>query len=300
MYCPKCQNIVPHTIGCCPYCGSPLNTQTKPCSAHLAAGHNALGVPTFIFNVNGVDFTMVKVEKGTFYRGASLKSVRARMSSGSNWRQDYPLVTLETYYIGETPVTQELWESVMHDHDSSISYLDEKDTYNPSRFKGKDLPVDGISSYEAHNFLIKLSWITGWNFDIPTDDEWEFAARGGNRSRGYTYAGSDNIDEVAWFSENSYTSTWEWSAFFPRKTRTWHTHPVKAKRPNELGLYDMSGNVSELCRRDRRYTECRGGCFEDEADDCETVNYYCHYKPENIGCRLVLREIDNWKLQVRH
>ena len=129
-------------------------------------------------------------------------------------------VTLtKDYYIGETEVTQELWTAVMWS--------------NPSSFKGSDqLPVESVSWNDCQAFITKLNELTGKNFRLPTEAEWEFAARGGNASEGYTYSGSNTLGDVAWYFSNS-----------SRKT-----HEVATKAPNELGLYDMSGNVWEWCQ----------------------------------------------------
>ena len=301
MICQKCNDNVPDRNGRCPYCGTPLGTQATTQRATPVPGRNALGIPTLTFNANGVGLTMVRVERGSFYRGISLEALKEEISQGTDWRKDYPLVTLETYYISETLLTQEQWEAVMPDNDNNIAYWDDKKgIYNPSSFKGMDLPVNGIDLHSANQFINKLNSITGWVFDLPTNDEWEFAARGGNLSKGYKYAGSDNINEVAWHRGNSSVRKLVWKGLFPQQERRWLPHPVKTKLPNELGLYDMSGNVSDLCRRHRMFSaDIRGGSFEDDAQNCETANLYSEYKPENIGCHIVLRTADNWILQVR-
>ena len=103
---------------------------------------------------------------------------------------------------------------------------------NPSHFKGSNFPVERVSWDDCQEFLLKLNQKTGKNFRLPTEAEWEFAARGGNNSKGYKYSGSNTIDDVAWYSSYNSGST---------------THPVASKNANELGLYDMSGNVSEWC-----------------------------------------------------
>ncbi len=165
------------------------------------------------FEVNGVSFKMIKVEGGTFLMGAPESDTDAYEDEKPRHR-----VTLSDYYIGETAVTQELWEAVMGD--------------NPSSFPGADLPVEQVSWDECNTFITELNALTGKKFRLPTEAEWEFAARGGNKSKGYKYSGSNNIDEVAWYNENSDHTT----------------HIVKTKQPNELGLYDMSGNVFEWCQ----------------------------------------------------
>ena len=166
------------------------------------------------FTVNGVAFKMVKVAGGTFQMGATSEQ-------GSDaYDDEYPVhsVTLSDYYIGQTQVTQELWEAVMGS--------------NPSYFTGDNRrPVENVSWNDCQEFIKKLNRFTGKNFRLPTEAEWEYAARGGSKSRGYKYSGSNNPDAVAWYGKNS----------------GYETHPVAQKQSNELGLYDMSGNVWEWC-----------------------------------------------------
>ena len=165
------------------------------------------------FTVAGVSFTMVFVEGGTFTMGATSEQGK------DAYKDEYPIheVTLSDYYIGETEVTQALWKAVMGS--------------NPSYFKGDNLPVENVSYDDVKTFITKLNQKTGKTFRLPTEAEWEYAARGGKKSKGYKYSGSNNIDDVAWYEGNSNKKT----------------HPVKTKRPNELGIYDMSGNVWEWC-----------------------------------------------------
>ena len=160
------------------------------------------------YTVNGVTFAMVPVEGGTFMMGDG-------RSEGSH----YPhLVQLSSFKIGLTEVTQELWEAVMGE--------------NPSPTTGANLPVDQVTWYQCMDFTARLRELTGVNFQLPTDAQWEFAARGGNLSQGYYYSGSDSIDDVAWYNIDGHTGS---------------VHPVAQKNPNELGIYDMSGNAWEWC-----------------------------------------------------
>ena len=165
------------------------------------------------FTVNGVSFDMVEVEGGTFTMGATAEQGSDAYGDEKPTHQ----VTLPSYYIGKTEVTQELWQAVMGS--------------NPSNFTGTNLPVEKVSWDDCKTFIAKLNALTGKNFRLPTEAEWEFAARGGNKSRGYKYCGSNTLSDVAWYVDNSDNKT----------------HPVAAKAPNELGIYDMSGNVLEWC-----------------------------------------------------
>lgn len=203
-----------------------------------------------VITVNGVSFKMVKVTGGTFLMGST---------SGENNEKPVHSVTLSDYYIGETEVTRELWQAVMGS--------------NPSGFNGNKLPVEYVSWYDCQTFITKLNELTGQNFRLPTEAEWEFAAKGGTQSKGYTYSGSNTIGGVAWYYSNSSSNT----------------HVVATKAPNELGLYDMSGNVWEWCQdwygsysssaqtnptgpSSGSYRVIRGGSCYDIAADCRTAS----------------------------
>ena len=167
-----------------------------------------------VYTVNGVSFKMISVEGGTFTMGATAEQGSDAFDDEKPKHQ----VTLSSYAIGETEVTQELWLAVMGS--------------NPSYYSGKQLPVESVSWDNCQTFIAKLNQLTGANFRLPTEAEWEFAARGGHKTLGYKYAGSNTIGDVAWYDGNSSSKT----------------HSVAQKQPNELGLYDMSGNVSEWCQ----------------------------------------------------
>ena len=204
------------------------------------------------FEANGVSFTMIPVEGGTFTMGAT-----SEMEDPEDEEKPTHQVTLSSYYIGETEVTQALWMAVMGS--------------NPSEFIGDDLPVEYVSWDDCQTFISKLNALTGKYFRLPTEAEWEFAARGGNQSRHTQYSGSSRIDDVAWYKGNSSEKT----------------HPVKTKQPNELGIYDMAGNVDEWCQdwygdysshaqtnptgaSSGTYRVLRGGCWGYELWGCRS------------------------------
>ncbi len=192
-------------------------------------GKAASGEQTF--TVNGVSFTMIHVQGGTFTMGATSE----QGSDASDDEKPAHQVTVSSFSIGQTEVTQELWQAVMD--------------YNPSRFNGTGnpkygseigedtgtnlkRPVEYVSWDDCQLFMRKLNQLTGKNFRLPTEAEWEYAARGGSKSRGYEYSGGDTLDNVAWYCDN---------------IPSLGTQSVASKSPNELGLYDMSGNVWEWC-----------------------------------------------------
>lgn len=249
----------------------PTSTPTKK-----VEDEKPITIESKIIQANGVEFKMIKVDGGTFNMGSI---------DGCTDEQPIHQVTLSDYYIAETQVTQEIWNSVMGN--------------NPSNFKNEKSPVENVSWENCQAFIEKLNSITDCCFRLPTEAEWEYAARGGKYSKGYIYSGSNNIEEVAWWWENS------------NKT----THPVKTKKPNELGIYDMSGNVWEWCEDDNSKYQPesvmdpliqdnssskieRGGCWDDNwgdtAKSCR-VSYrssdWKTYSSKRIGFRLAMSTV---------
>ena len=220
---------------------------------------------------------LVYVQGGTFRMGAT-----SEQGSDPYYSDEKPVhkVTLSSYYIGKYEVTQDLWQAVMGS--------------NPSYFKGSRKPVECVSWWDCQTFISKLNSLTGKRFRLPTEAEWEFASRGGTMSRGYKYSGSNTLSNVAWYIDNSGLSS--------------TTHDVGTKSPNELGLYDMSGNVEEWCSDwyayyssssqtnptgpssgSRRVT--RGDSWASDARFCRS-SHRSSYAPDSsstgIGLRLVL------------
>ena len=166
--------------------------------------------PANEFNVNGAKFSVVKVEGGTFMMGAARTD-----GFSSTVEKPQHEVTVDSFKIAKTPVTQGLWIAVMGT--------------NPSLHKGDQmLPIENVSWEDVQVFINRLNAITGKNFRLPTEAEWEYAARGGNKDDDGHFSGG-TLDDVAWYAGNSGNQP----------------HPVGTKQPNELGIYDMSGNVDE-------------------------------------------------------
>ena len=218
------------------------------------------------FTVRGVSFVMKKVEGGTFTMGALPNDTLADADEVRH------RVTLKNYYIGQTEVTQELWSAIM--------------PKNRSRHKSPQFPVEYVTYGMIQEFITKLNALTGQHFRLPTEAEWEYAARGGKRSKGYLYAGSNDINEVAYTLSN-------------RKAH--EQLPVASLKPNELGIYDMSGNVWEWCEDWYRKTPTskpssnfiviRGGGHDCSPRYCRSTNRFMYdqrRRRDLVGFRLAL------------
>jgi len=205
---------------------------------------------------------MVPVQGGTFTMGEKYSWL-----SGLGQDNKAHQVTVSSFRIGKYPVTQEEWRAVMGDNPGD----------NPSINKGDKLPVENVSWNDCKAFILTLNRMTGKKFRLPTEAEWEFAARGGKKSRGYKYSGSNTLNDVAWYVGNSGSKT----------------HEVGTKAPNELGLYDMSGNVYESCedKYDTANYNCRGGSALSMIMGCVITYRFFKapdYRSGNIGFRLAL------------
>ena len=186
--------------------GSSTSSRTQSSASSTLSAEKRRIIDNLISN-------MVYVSGGTFIMGATSE----QGSDAEDDEKPVHQVTLSSFSTGRYEVTQEEWEAVMGS--------------NPSHRKGAKHPVENVSWNDCQEFIRKLNALTGKQFRLPTEAEWEYAARGGNNSRGYKYPGSNDIGSVAWYWRNS----------------NHQTHPVGQKAPNELGLYDMAGNVMEWC-----------------------------------------------------
>ena len=241
----------------------------------LLAGATVVQAQDRHYTVNGVKFTMKHIKGGTFMMGATDNDAMAEADE-----KPAHSVSVADYYIGETEVTQELWKAVMGS--------------NPAKFKGENCPIENVSFNDCRRFVEKLSQLTGRHFRLPTEAEWEYAARGGQRSKGYMYAGANDTTSVAWLYTDS----------------LWVRHmPVAAKLPNELGLYDMSGSVWEWCDTAyepyqgargnwfnmlirNRFKVVRGGGFRGYARYARVTNRYAVAAWRNdytVGLRLAMQ-----------
>jgi PKD repeat protein len=242
------------------------STQQNPSKTYNSVGNYTVTLKTAnSFGDNSKTMSIAVTESGTpisspidmvFVQGSTFQ-----MGSNTSWDSERPAhsVTLSNYYIGKTEVTQKQWREVMGN--------------NPSYLRGDDLPVEHVRWDDVQTFITKLNQQTGKNYRLPTEAEWEFAALGGNNSKGYTYAGSNSLGDVAWYKGNMANKT----------------HQVGTKAANELGLFDMSGNVYEWCADwygtyssaaqtnptgpvsgSRRVH--RGGYWDSDANNCRVTN----------------------------
>ena len=232
------------------------------------------GAGVITISVGNVSFEMVKVGAGSFIMGCT-----SEQGNCDSDESPYHRVTISSdYYIGKYEVTQELYEAVMG--------------VNPSNFKGFDRPVEMVSWNDAQEFCAELSRMTGRRFRLPTEAEWEYAARGGNKCTNAKFSGSSSVANVAWYTDNS----------------GGQTHPVGKLRPNELGIYDMSGNVWEWCQdwygtygsntqtdpqgpSSGQYRVLRGGSWYNYASRCRVAirSYFSPgYRFNYCGFRVVL------------
>ena len=224
--------------------------------------------------VKGVPLVFIKVEGGTFLMGATTEQ-----SVAAN-KDEKPVhsVTLSDYYIAQTELTQEVWQSVMDN--------------NPSNIKGSNRPVHNVSWYDCIEFIEQLNNVSGKKFRLPTEAEWEYAARGGNRTKGFKFAGSNNVEKVAWNAESASPEL-----FF-----------VKQRKANDLDIYDMSGNIYEWCSdfydnySEKEQTNptgpdfgenrvLRGGSWKTSRNSCRVSarhNAIPYQRSEDYGLRLVL------------
>jgi formylglycine-generating enzyme required for sulfatase activity len=229
-----------------------------------------------VVSIAGMSINMIKVEKGVFSMGGT-----AEQGLFASFDEKPPVYAeLNTYYIADTPVTQDLWETVTGD--------------NPSHFKGPKLPVERVTWRECKRFIAKLNIMTGFEFRFPTEAEWEYAARGANKGKRQMFAGcgENELIDFVWFDANSGD----------------RTHEVRLKKPNELGLYDMSGNINEWCSDwyansyannchflnpqgpdSGSYKVCRGGCWKSKPADCRVSKRFPanpDFRNSLIGFRL--------------
>lgn len=257
---------------------------------------------SLIFMANGVSFRMLHVEGGIFSMGMMAEQRQSLSISKTTGN-----LTLSSFYMGSTEVGQALWQAVMGS--------------NPSHFQGNNRPVEMVSWNDCQEFVTKLNemckeQLDGKRFCLPTEIEWEYAARGGGNSRGYKYSGGNNIDDVAWYVksvEGEFVEVVPWyfenPLYIYKKNLSYETHEMATKSPNELGFYDMTGNVEEWCFDKfgnlgndslaasfdtTSVSACviRGGGWDDDAESCNVL-YRTSGNPSmcrcNLGFRLLLR-----------
>ena len=242
---------------------------------NILGGGQHTGTDPVSYTVDDVSFTMIHVDGGTFRMGATEEQLYP-----SNAEKPVHEVTLSSFFIGQTEVTNGLWKAVTGSYPRGYYYV------NPT------YAAEAVSWDECQEFITKLNQLTGKTFRMPTEAEWEYAARGGNKSKSYVYAGGNDIEDVAWYRTNG----------------KHQCHTVATKAPNELGLYDMSGNESEWCSdwygaytgdaqtnptgpatgTERVF---RGGNHESDKDDCRLSHrrsFAPDYNGHWTGLRLVI------------
>ena len=220
----------------------------QPVAQTAVSNNDNISIPV----KDGISIDMVRVEAGTFTMGAT-----PEMEEPSDSEKPAHQVTLTNdYFIGKYEVTQALWQAVMGN--------------NPSFYNGDNLPVENVSWNDCQEFISKLNRITGKKFRLPTEAEWEYTARGGKKSRGYQYSGSNNLPDVAWYKDNSGS----------------RTHSVGSKQANELGIYDMTGNVCEWCQDwDGSYSSSSQVNPTGADSGSFRVNRGCCWASSVMGCR---------------
>ena len=225
----------------------------------------------------GLNMEMVYVEGGSFEMGATAEQGNVADNN------EYPVRTIkvDSYYIGKYEVTQAQWEAVMG---TSLEEQRALSTYDYGIVgEGTDYPMYYVNWYEAQEFCDRLSEATGKRYVLPTEAQWEYAARGGNKSKGYKYSGSNDVEEVAWYEGNSYS--------LGESHPDYGAHRVGTKKANELGLYDMSGNLWEWCsdwyasRYDEKDTDNPQGPVSG-SDRVERGGSWTYY---DRGCRVSVR-----------
>lgn len=243
------------------------NNPGQPVNPEQPVNPNIEGPDIRTFTVEGVSFDMRKVQGGTYWMGAQQDDENGQNYDPQCYAEETPphQVTMSGFYMGKYEVTQELWRAVMGN--------------NPSTFQGEGLPVESVGWNAVQDFLTTLNTKVGdqlpagMQFRLPTEAQWEYAARGGNQSHGYKYSGSNDLSSVGWFGENSGEVT----------------HPVGLKEPNELFLYDMSGNVAEWCsdyRSGKKYGEI-GYVRDPQTDPIGPSAKFVGYSEDHItrgGC----------------
>ncbi|MBO4245005.1 MAG: formylglycine-generating enzyme family protein [Bacteroidales bacterium] len=274
-----------HILAHCTKSSSPIPQGQPSVGSGSGTTPSTSSAQTLPITVNGVSFNMIRVSGGTFSMGAQKDNQNGKNYDSEADSDEKPVHTVSVgdFYIGETEVTQGLWKAVMGDNPSY-----------ESRGIGDNLPVNYVSWNDCQEFIKKLNQKTDKTFRLPTEAEWEYAARGGNKSKGFKYSGSNIIGDVAWYDGNSNSKV----------------HPVKSKTQNELGLYDMSGNVWEWCQdcwdgsanynttpRDGSANSSgsnrvlRGGSWFNRAWSCRSADRYYYdpdYRINSHGFRLAL------------